>query len=172
MRKIILLIFILCLFINGCSLHNAFLEPQRAPVSKLIENISLGITPQQLSNHLSKTNLKIDMPNYEESPLPDEAINTVPDGRIYNITDLSFYYKIQDYDLFFTFSYEGYLVSIYCQDKKISTPKGLAVGDSLDKVKKLYGSSFEQNVDNINVLQYKSNDGYLNVFYSENMVTS
>lgn len=171
MRKIFICIIVLCLFMSGCGLHNTALDPQGEPGAQFIDNISLGITPQQLLEHLSRINFEVDMPDYEEFPLPEEIADAVPDGRIYNMTDLSFYYKIKDYDLYFTFGNEGYLVSIHCQDEKISTSKGLVVGDSLDKAKALYGSDFEQNDEGFTVLQYKNNDGYLNVFYSENVIT-
>ena len=43
-------------------------------------------------------NLEIEMPDYDEIPLPSDAADAVEDGRVYNMTDYSFYYKLKDCD--------------------------------------------------------------------------
>ncbi len=88
------------------------------------------------------------------------------------MTDLSFYYKVKDYNLFFTFSYESSLISISCHDTKITSRKGLVVGDSIKTDKNLYGTDYMDNLEGVSVIQYKVADGYFNVFYENGTVTS
>jgi len=169
--KITLILLVLCLFISGCnSASNQNTTTSTTPTHPL-QKITLGLTPEQLLSLLSEAEIQIELPDYTEFPLPEDVPNAIPDGRIYNMTDLSFYYKAKNYDLFFTFSYEGSLRSIHCRDAKISTPKGLAVGDSMKAAKALYGTDCTEDPEDMPVIQYKLADGYFNVFYADDTVT-
>lgn len=167
-KRIVSILLLVCVFMGGCSIKSSM----ETTAPNLFREIPLGITPEQLFEQLAEANLSVQMPDYEEFPLPEDVPDGVQDGRIYNMTDLSFYYKAEGLELYFTFSYEGELVTVSCSDGEISMPMGLAVGDSLDAAKSIYGSNYEENCEDYSVLQYRTDEGYLAVFYEENAVTS
>ena len=171
MRKTACLILVLLFFISGCTLQNTNPESTATPAVSLFDAISLGITPEQLLTYLSEANIPIELPDYTDFPLPEDVPDAVKDGRTYNMSDLSFYYQAEGIRLLFTFNYDSRLSSISCRDKEIATPKGLAVGDSLDTAKQIYGNEFVENPEDLNALQYHCEQGYLNIFYEENIVT-
>ena len=171
MRRFLCLAFVVLLFAGGCNNQNSYVQSRAKPQADFLNDISLGDTYLQVLECLSEANIQLEMPDYSETPIPDEISNATEDGREYNMTDLSFYYKVKNYRLIFPFSYEGYLVSISCRDAKIASPKGLCVGDNLDTTKKLYGNSFIENPESINLLQYKNdNDEYFNIYYENDIV--
>ena len=68
-----------------------------------LDDFALGITPVQMLSQAGKLNLEIEMPDYDEIPLPSDAADAVEDGRVYNMTDYSFYYKLKDCDTYVSF---------------------------------------------------------------------
>lgn len=176
MRKITIILVALCLLMSGCGapagIHssapsNVQGRPALAPIS--LEGIALGMTPAELMNWLDKNELAIDMPDYNEFPIPDDV--TAPkDGRVYNIADYSFYYTLKDYRLHFTFTDEG-LIIVSCFDSKVTTPKGLKVGDSITNAKKLYGDT-DAEADPRTYLKYSLNGGFLIIFLEDDAVTN
>ena len=172
--KIIVLLLLFCILIGGCRsviTDNTTINTTVATTTQSICDISLGITPEQFLSVLSEAGIQIEMPDYAEIPLPDDVSNAITDGRIYNMTDLSFYYKAKDYNITFTFSYEGSLINISCHDESIPSREGLVVGDSVKTAEKLYGTDGTYNPEDFSVIQYKVAEGYLNVFYNEDTVT-
>ena len=176
MRKICLFCLAVCLILSGCGLQAAGqalpTETTTPPADNFLRNITLDMTPEQLLAHLALEKLAIAMPDYGEYPLPESEPDAVADGRIYNMSDYSFYYQLQDYALFFTFSCEGLLICVSCRDPRIQTPAGLSAGDSLDRVTTIYGDADPVNPEGLPVLQYRNAQGYLNIFYEENQVIS
>lgn len=138
----------------------------------VLDRICLGMTPAELLVLLDSVELSLEMPDYNETPIPGEVENPVQDGRIYNLTDLSFTYHTADWAQYFTFSYEGELVRYGANSSDFSTHKGLYVGDSVEKMKTLYGTDFQKDVEDYPVYQYRLENGYLNIFYEGDTVTS
>lgn len=172
--RIIILLLIFCLFVCGCQqvvTDNTTINTTVTTTTQSIGDISLGITPKQFLEVLSKAEIQIAIPDYAELPLPDDVPDAAKDGRAYNMTDYSFYYKAKDYSLTFTFSYEGSLINIYCADARIPSHKGLVIGDSVKKAEQLYGADYTHNPEDVLVMQYKVDKGYFNVFYSDGVVT-
>ncbi len=81
---------------------------------------------------------------FDASVLPDaDDVYTVPScavegsDNVYNYTD----FEVTAYD-----AGDGEVTySVYLIDPNITTPEGLALGDSMDKVTELYGDDYEQD---------------------------
>lgn len=166
MKKIIPFILCLCLLLGGCSESTA-----TANGRILLDNIELGITTDELIQKLEEKQIEL-ITDQNDSPIPDEAKDAPKDGRIYNMTDLSFYYDALGYDLIFTFSFEGNLIGITCRDENILTPKGFAVGNTLDTAKKMYGSGYTEVDEGVKVIQYNNDGEYFNLYYDNGIVTA
>ena len=94
------------------------------------------------------------MPDYDEIPLPSDAADAVEDGRVYNMTDYSFYYKLKDCDTYFTFSPEGKLVGISSRDAAVVFTKVVRIGSSLDDAIAVYGREYVENPEDYSAVQY------------------
>ncbi len=188
MKKRLLLLLVLCVMLTACGvqiptdqdLHTVppttqTLQPTTAPLEPdpvlCLDGFTLGMTPDQLFEQVGALDLEIEMPNYDETPLPPEAADAAADGRIYNMTDLSFYYKLRDHDTYFTFSQEGELVTISNQDPEIRSHRGLEIGCSLDTAIEIYGLGYVENPEDYSVLRYDAPDGYICIFYEDHTVT-
>lgn len=134
-----------------------------------IDEICLGLNPDQTIKKLESLGLSVQIPDYNECPIPDDAINAKEDGRIYNITDYSFYYNVKDYTLILTFSDQGELISISNWDKRLKL-NNTKLGQTLSDVEKNLGEIYRENPEDYNLLQYKTNGGYFNVFYENDAV--
>ena len=173
--KLFAILLIVSLLLVGCGSKAP--DTPAAPAEPVVsenplEAITLGISPAQLLELLTKAGLQVDMPDYTESPLPEDVPGAPQDGRLYNLSDYSFYYRAAGYDLFFHFSYEEQLTSVACADDKIPTPEGLFVGESLKKAKSIYGNDYVENPEDDTLIQYKIGDSYLNLFYEGDTITS
>lgn len=136
-----------------------------------LDDFALGITPVQMLSQAGKLNLEIEMPDYDEIPLPSDAADAVEDGRVYNMTDYSFYYKLKDCDTYFTFSPEGKLVGISSRDAAVVFTKVVRIGSSLDDAIAVYGREYVENPEDYSAVQYNTPDGYLDIFHEYGIVT-
>ena len=185
-KKYILLLLAVCLLLCGCnrqeqpaqradqSAKNPADQSTKKPAAQLpalpddpLAAIVLGMTPEQFLAEMEKANIAIQMPDYAQDPLPDDALNAKPDGRIYNIADYSFFYEPKDYRLYIQFSEEGLLDLISCHDSHFPTREGLKVGDSTDTVDALYGTPYDGEIAD----QYLTENGYLRVVYEDNILS-
>lgn len=192
--KKIFIILAICLFLTACVEHpnantaittaanttttqvphvtkapeNEVQEPDPMPP---LSKITLGMTPKQMLDQLEIIGVQIEMPDYSEYPLPDGITDAVEDGRIYNMTDISFYYKAKDHELYLTFDPDGLLCTITNRDKAFLSAEGLEIGVSLDEAKAIYGTDYTKDPEEMPILQYNLGDGYLNIFYENDTVT-
>ena len=176
-RAVFLLICCLALLLTACAgagasaTDPATASPVTEPSAPQFGNFRLGMSVSEFLSYLEETNLEIELPDYGLSPIPKEAGDAPKDGRIYNGTDLSFYYRIRGRQLQFTFSFEETLQSIFCQDTAFATAEGLCSGDNIQRMIQLYGTAYEKDVEDYPVYQYQLDGGYLNVFYNDDTVT-
>jgi hypothetical protein len=144
---------------------------QPAEVRYSLRGIALGMSPEDMIAQLAKYGISVEMPDYSEYEIPEEIADGKEDGRIYNMTDYSFYYKAEGLDVYFTFSAEGELYSVSNWDGNVVSEAGLEIGSSMDEVKRIYGAEPLENPEGFGVLQYSTDDGYLNIFHEDNVVT-
>lgn len=174
MKTIRLLVLCLCLaLLCGCQSPATTSEPTSTTEPTTQEAvITLGMTPEQLLEQLNTMGLQLEMPNYDENPFPEEVENPIRDGRLYNMTDLSFTYHTKDWAQIFTFSFEGKLVRYSSRDTALATAEGLAAGDTVKQMENLYGTDYQKDVEDYTVYQYNLENGYLTVFYEGTNITS
>ena len=162
-RKFVLLLAAICLLLCGC----AGKQPAAENADPLAA-ITLGMTPEQFLAEMEKANIEISMPDYAEYPIPEDVLDGKKDGRIYNYADYSFFYEAKDHDIHFTFTDTGTLEIIVCHDPAFATREGLKVGDSRQTVETLYTVPADDGIDD----QYKTQNGYMKVFYENDTVTA
>ena len=66
-------------------------DPENIDAALNISDITLGITPEQFLQIAAQLGMALDMPDYTDNPIPEDAEDPAQDGRIYNYTDYSFY---------------------------------------------------------------------------------
>ena len=145
-------------------------DPEKIDADINITDIALGITPEQFLQTAAQLGMVLNMPDYTDNPIPEDAEAPAQDGRIYNYTDYSFYYSATEYNIYFTFTPEGALREISVWDAAIPTAEGLAVGDSIEKMESIYGTDHAENVEGFSVFQYKIDEYYLNIFFEDGFV--
>ena len=144
---------------------------QHAESGYWLNEIALGMSPDSMIVQLARNGISVEMPNYDENPLPDEVEDSKEDGRIYNMTDFSFYFKAQDLDVYFTFSEDEKLCTISNWDAQIVSAEGLEIGCTVDEAMRIYGAASMEKPEEYSALQYTVNEAYLTVFYEDHIVT-
>ncbi len=171
MKTIRLLALCLCfVLLCGCQAPATTTVPSTQSAQEVV--IQLGMTPDELLPLLETMGLTLEMPDYNENPFPEDVENPVHDGRLYNMTDLSFTYHTKDWAQTFTFSYEGKLVRYSSNDTALATAEGLTAGETVKQMENLYGTDYQKDVEDYTIYQYNLENGYLTVFYEGTYVTS
>ena len=125
------------------------------------------MSPEQLLKKLDDLKIKLVWPeNPQEHDVHDIPI--VEDGRRYN-HDASFRYKS---DIGLSFGYYSDETNWYINaPDDMPTVEGLKSGDSVKKMKSIYGDNYRKNVEDYNVCQYYNGDVYLNIYYNDDIVS-
>lgn len=104
----------------------------------------------------------------DEMPSKASSVYTVPScalegtDNVYNYDDA---FEVTAFD-------EGdgeFIYSVYILDPNLTTPEGLALGDSKDKVVQLYGAGYQ---DNGNEYVYQAGDTILDIIFQGDSVAS
>lgn len=171
---IIMMITVICMIPAGCG---TAAEDESDPQDGIIlSGFSLGMSPEQMFEQLDRMGMKIAAPSdylYEDSLWYPDEINPadVDDGRVYHAANCDFSYKTEDYNLTFTFTFEGELNEINSKDSAIRTGEGLAVGDAFSRVVRIYGKDGEKIEGvGVSVVRYNTEDGYLFIYYKNDIV--
>ncbi len=161
---------LLCVLITACGAEK---EPQHMPAedsSGTADSIVIGMTVDEMESVLQSQGVELIMPEYDEELLAEELQDMPRDGRMYNLTDYSFYFRAENGGTY-TFSYEGVLCSISAFDSTLATAEGVKAGDSVEKMESIYGTGYDKDVEDYQVYRYEIDGVYLMFFYEDDFIT-
>lgn len=154
----------------------AYDDPTALPVTDFapqVDGFTFDLTPDELLQRLEDKGLKLEPADYSvlETITMDEE--PVKDGRQYNAANSDYSYTTTN-GIKFWYNDEDKMWEIGTSQADVPTAEGLRVGDSLDKMKEIYGDDYRTDVQGYPVYQYYNGTYYLNVFHGyeeeENLV--
>ena len=135
-----------------------------------IGKIQFGLTPEELIAALKDNNMELEDPeNMSDwtTGMQVSVSNPVDDGRVYYSHDgLTFFvYETKGGDLVFEYDENGKAFSIFTDTSAYTTDKGAKVGDTVSKIKEIYGSDFykgsHDGPENEVYYRYEQNGAYV-----------
>jgi len=170
LRRFFWLILLFCILITACGAEK---EVQQMPVENVAEAadcIAIGMTVNEIKSALHNQEIELIMPEYDEKLLSEDLQDMPRDGRMYNLTDYSFYFCAQN-GASYTFSSEGVLCSISTFGSTLATKEGIKAGDSVGKMESVYGTDYVKDVEDYQVYRYEIDGVYLMFFYEDDFIT-
>lgn len=134
-----------------------------------IGKIQFGLSPEELISTLKENNIELeDTENMSGWAGTQVSVsNPVNDGRVYYSHDgLTFFvYETKGGDLAFEYDENGEAFSIFTDTSTYATDKGAKVGDTVSRIKELYGSDFykgsHDGPENEAYYRYEQNGTYV-----------
>lgn len=154
----------------------AYDDPTALPVTDFapqVAGFTFDLTPNELLQRLEDEGLALKPADYSvlETITMDEE--PVKDGRQYNAANSDYSYTTTN-GIKFWYNDEDKMWEIGTSQADVPTAEGLRVGDSLDKMKEIYGDDYRTEVQGYPVYQYYNGTYYLDVFHGygeeENLV--
>lgn len=151
-------------------------DPTALPVTNFspeVAGFTFDLTPAELLQTLKDKGLELKPADYSvlEAITMDEE--PVMDGRQYNAANSDYSYTTTN-GIKFWYNDEDKMWEIGTAQADVPTAEGLWVGDSLDKMREIYGDDFRTDVQDYPVYQYYNGTYYLDVFHGygeeENLV--